>query len=359
MALFSRPVARKQNRDSRAIEALTRALADPDRYARENAVKSLGMTGEPAAVPALLRALADREEVVRSRAANALGEIANPAAVELYGYAHEELLARTVADLRVRTERDLVPAQMSTADADGALFPYETVDKLHDGHHHTGPITLLRVRGARGVAMAWEPLSARSAEDRQVERNLYKNVVGNRLVFEEIHHGLGLAFRYRWSGCDAFGLVRTATLENPGRRSVTVEVLDGLRNVLPHGAPLALYQQSSCLVDAYKQSECDAQTGLGLFALTAEIVDRAEPAEELRANTVWCHGLPHPTVCLSLDAVAAFLRELFEIERRHFSPQDQQVCVLSARDPSQRQIATRSQPPARQRCHIASSAACF
>ena len=155
-------------------------------------------------------------------------------------------------------------------DPDGALFPYETVDRLHDGHHHTGPVTLLRVRGRgrRGALAAWEPLSDRSAEDPRVERSLYKNVLGNRLVFEEVHHGLGLAFRYRWTGSDELGLVRTATLENRGAEAVEIELLDGLRNLLPWGAPLALYQQSSCLVDAYKRCDLDPDTGLGIFSLT-------------------------------------------------------------------------------------------
>jgi hypothetical protein len=200
-------------------------------------------------------------------------------------------------------------------DADGALFPYETVDRLHDGHHHTGPVTLLRVRGRRGVpargagrAALWEPLSDRSAEDPRVERSLYKNVLGNRLVFEEVHHGLGLAFRYRWTGSDELGLVRTATLENRGAEAVEVELLDGLRNLLPWGAPLALYQQSSCLVDAYKRCDLDPDSGLGIFSLTTGITDQPEPLERLRANVAWSHGLDATAVSLSLDAVAAFRR---------------------------------------------------
>ncbi len=192
-------------------------------------------------------------------------------------------------------------------DADGAIFPYETVDKLLDGHHHTGPITLLRVRAGTGEERLWEPFAAADPAE-GVERNLYKNVAGNRLVCEEIHHGLGLAFRARWSGCDEFGHVRTVTLANLGDEPVAVSLLDGLRNVLPYGAPLALYQQSSCLVDAYKQSECDPATKLGVFALTTRILDRPEASEILRANAAWCHGLPGFEVALSIDAVAAFRR---------------------------------------------------
>jgi hypothetical protein len=193
-------------------------------------------------------------------------------------------------------------------DADGALFPYETVDRLHDGHHHTGPITLLRVRRAGGPTALWQPFAERDPATSAIERNLYKTLAGDRLVFEEVRHELGLAFRYRWSGCEAFGLVRSATLEELRGEAVEVEVLDGLRNLLPWGAPLALYQHSSSLVDAYKRSDLDPATGMAIFSLTAGIVDRPEAIEVLRANVVWCQGLERPQVHLSLDALDAFRR---------------------------------------------------
>ena len=191
-------------------------------------------------------------------------------------------------------------------DPEGALFPYETVDKLHDSHPHTGPVTMFRVQPAGGPAVLWQPFAGTDTDDRVVERNLYKNVIGNRLVFEEVRHDLGLAFRHRWSGSDPFGLVRTATLVNLGDDTVAVALLDGLRNVLPHGVPLALYQHSSSLVDAYKRTDLDPGTGLATFSLTAKILDRAEAAEQLTANTVWCHGLADARVGLSLDAIDAF-----------------------------------------------------
>lgn len=191
-------------------------------------------------------------------------------------------------------------------DADGSLFPYVTVDQLHDAHHHTGPVTLLRVRRDGRPEVLWEPFAPGAGPG--VERNLYKHALGTPVVFEEIHRGLGLAFRYRWAACDAFGHVRTASLEELSGAPATVAVLDGLRNVLPFGAPLALYQHSSSLVDAYKRSEVDPATGLGIFSLTSRISDRAEAAEELRANTVWAGGLPGARVALSLDALEAFRR---------------------------------------------------
>ena len=193
-------------------------------------------------------------------------------------------------------------------DPDGALFPYETVDRLHDAPCHTGPITLVRWQRRGSPVLTWEPLAPVEIVGRAVERSLSKSTLGNRLVFEEIDHEAGLAFRYRWAGSDETGWVRTATLVNLGREPVVIDLLDGLRNILPSGAPLALYQRSSCLVDAYKRVDVDPESRLGIFSLTARISDRPEPAEELRASTVWCSGLPDFQVALSLDALHAFRR---------------------------------------------------
>jgi hypothetical protein len=191
-------------------------------------------------------------------------------------------------------------------DADGALFPYLTVDQLHDAHTHTGPITLVRVVRGQGPAVMWEPFGAAGNDDPAVERNLYKSATGHRVEFEEIRRDLGLAFRYSWAPADAFGWVRTAVLENVGTGAARVTLLDGLRNILPFGAPLGMYQGFSNLVDAYKRTEADAETGLGIFSLTAGITDRAEALEVLRANTVFCCGPESFRVHLAIGAIAAF-----------------------------------------------------
>lgn len=191
-------------------------------------------------------------------------------------------------------------------DADGSLFPYLTSDQLYDAHRHTGPLTLIRIARAQAAPIVWEPFADAGAESPAVERNLYKNALGNRLVFEEIQHELGLAFRYRWAACDEFGWVRTATLENRSPAPLRASLLDGVRNVLPFGAPLVLHQQAGNLVDAYKKSELDAATGLGIFGLTAGITDRAEALEVLRANTVWCWGVERFRGYLSLGTLSAF-----------------------------------------------------
>ncbi|MBP2681537.1 MAG: hypothetical protein H6Q78_1400, partial [Candidatus Krumholzibacteriota bacterium] len=158
------------------------------------------------------------------------------------------------------------------------------------------------------TAPLWEPFSRSSGETFRIERNLYKNVTGNRLVFEEVNRDLEITFRYRWSACDEFGIVRTASLSNHGSSAAVIDVLDGLRNVLPYGVPLALQQQMSPLVDAYRRTDYEPETRMGIFSLTSRIIDRPEAAEELRANTVWCHGLPEFDVYLSLPAIDAFRR---------------------------------------------------
>ena len=86
-------------------------------------------------------------------------------------------------------------------DPNGSLFPYENVDELHDAHRHAGPLTLIKVPGAAAGHTVWEPFAEAAAERPGIERNLYKNTVGNQLLFEEINHELGFAFRYRWAGC--------------------------------------------------------------------------------------------------------------------------------------------------------------
>ncbi|HMA77172.1 MAG TPA: hypothetical protein VKO43_07685, partial [Candidatus Krumholzibacteriaceae bacterium] len=191
-------------------------------------------------------------------------------------------------------------------DPNGSLFPYLTADKLYWSNYHTGPVTIISANVPGGKNLLWEPFITRGDEFFDIERNLYKNLAGNRLIFEEINRQLGLTFMYRWSACDEFGHVRTATLNNHSGRSVNLNLLDGLRNVLPFGAPLALYQQSSSLVDAYKRTDLEPGAGMAIFSLTSRITDRAEAAEELRANVAWSTGLDDYSVHLPIESLDLF-----------------------------------------------------
>jgi hypothetical protein len=191
---------------------------------------------------------------------------------------------------------------------DTALFPYVAVDKIHDSYTHTGSTTALRVqRGGR--AFLWLPFGDADTLGAEISRHLYKNELGNKLRFEEIHHGLELAFRYTWATSDEFGFVRQCELENLAATAVSVDLLDGVRNILPAGTPRAVQGNASNLVDAYKWAELDAACGLALFTLYTGITDRAEPCESLRATTAFCLGLPEPVVLLSTDQLRRFLHD--------------------------------------------------
>jgi hypothetical protein len=191
---------------------------------------------------------------------------------------------------------------------DFSLFPYETDDKIHKAAGATGPLTVLRIRRGGGRAVVWEPFQAGCQPGPGVRRDLYKSVLGNRVVFEETHAELGLTFRYAWATSEEFGFVRTATLEACGAagEAAEVEVIDGLVNLLPAGADLLVQQRFSCLLDAYTRCEVDQATALGVIALSSLIVDRPEPAESLRATVAWCRGMEPFQVLLSTDQLPAF-----------------------------------------------------
>jgi hypothetical protein len=188
-----------------------------------------------------------------------------------------------------------------------ALFPYITVDKIHESTRHTGSRTLLRVE-LDGHKDDWEPFNTEHDGRFRTTRKLYKNVLGNKLLFEEINHDLQMVFRYRWVTSDSYGFARQCELENLGSARCTVEVLDGLQNILPAGTPRFTQTNSSYLVDAYKWSELDEQTGLALFTLFSGITDRAEPCESLRATTVFCLGFDEQKILLSSEQIENFRR---------------------------------------------------
>ncbi|MBP8241526.1 MAG: hypothetical protein KAX36_04075 [Thermoflexales bacterium] len=174
--------------------------------------------------------------------------------------------------------------------AEQALFPYYTDDKLTESSEHTGPKAILLVTRAERTSL-WEPFSAEQRGIYTLERNLYKNVAGTALVFEEINHSLGLTYCYAWRSSDAFGLVKTSWLVNSGTSPCSIELLDGLQNLLPANISPNTQNEFSQLLDAYKRAEVDAATGLAIFSLNATLSDLAEPSESLLATTVAQLGL--------------------------------------------------------------------
>ncbi len=189
-------------------------------------------------------------------------------------------------------------------DTQSALFPYTTDDKVTENAENTGNLAVALVTRGDRTAL-WRPFSPQYAGLYRLTRNLYKNVCGNKLLFEEINHDLDLTYRYAWRTGDRFGFIKTTWLKNIAGEACAVRVLDGLQNLLPYGATTALQDAFSNLLNAYKRNELDPETGLGLFSLSSTQTDLAEPSESLMATTVWQVGLDAVTHLLSTRQVAA------------------------------------------------------
>lgn len=188
---------------------------------------------------------------------------------------------------------------------DNALFPYVPVDRVHESLAHTGPRTIVRLHCIDSVRF-WEPFNRDHRGRYAVSRNLYKSNLGDKLCFEETNHDLGLTFRYTWATSAEYGFVRDCELQNIGSDNARVDIVDGLQNILPAGTPRFTQTNSSNLVNAYKWTELDEQSGLAFLTLYSGITDRAEPCESLEATTAYCLGLENPTVLLSTTQLDAF-----------------------------------------------------
>ena len=183
-------------------------------------------------------------------------------------------------------------------DSESALFPYYTDDKITESAEITGSKTILQVH-ADGKTYLWEPFSTRYVGIYKTQRNLYKNNYGNKVVFEEINEDLGLTFRYQWNSSDTYGFVKKSTIINDTGNEVQVTVLDGIQNIIPFGVSSDLQNRQSNLVDAYKKNELEAEVGIGIYALSAIIVDKAEPSEALKATIAWSAGIENAKYLVS------------------------------------------------------------
>ena len=199
-----------------------------------------------------------------------------------------------------------------------ALFPYYTVDKIHDSQDLTGSKTLILATrqgqqketgngtSDEGEQSLWEPFSDRYAGIYVIRRTLFKSLMGDTLRFEEVNEDLGLTFSVTWSTSERFGFVKRSELVNHGTGAATVRVLDGVQNLMPYGISRELQTTRSVLADAYKKNELVPDTTLGLFTLSAIPVDKAEPSEALKATTVWSAGLDPQAILLSTRQLDRF-----------------------------------------------------
>ncbi|ALO16435.1 hypothetical protein L21SP5_02815 [Salinivirga cyanobacteriivorans] len=182
--------------------------------------------------------------------------------------------------------------------ADLALFPYYTDDKITNNSENTGSKTILKIHTDNEVHL-WEPFSCRYEGIYPITRNLYKNFAGNKIIFEETNEALSLTFLYTWQVSDKYGFIKTSEIQNLNHKQVTVEILDGIQNILPFGVGADLQNGTSNLANAYKRNELVNMVKLGIYSLSAMIIDKAEPSEALKATTVWSTGLKPNNILLS------------------------------------------------------------
>ncbi|MBQ4822341.1 hypothetical protein [Aquimarina sp. MMG016] len=182
--------------------------------------------------------------------------------------------------------------------AEYALFPYYTDDKITESYDITGSKSIFEVNKG-GQTYIWEPFSVRSEGKYNTTQNLYKNKYGNKIIFEEVNHDLELTFSYQWNSSNEFGFIKKSKLTNTSNEAVGVLVLDGVQNIMPASIGSDLQNQSSNLVDAYKRNELEDSSGLGIYALSAILVDKAEASEALKANIAWSIGLENPKYLVS------------------------------------------------------------
>jgi hypothetical protein len=200
-------------------------------------------------------------------------------------------------------------------DSENALFPYYTDDKITESAEITGSKTILRVHSNSKIYL-WEPFSDRYLGVYDINRNLYKNTFGNKVIFEEINNDLGITFRYQWSSSNQFGFVKNVNLLNNSSNKVEVAILDGIQNILPYGVTSEMQNTRSNLVDAYKKNELVSDTGMGIYALSAVIVDKAEPSEALKSTIVWSTGIEKAKYLVSSLQLDSF-RKGKEIIQEH------------------------------------------
>jgi hypothetical protein len=195
-------------------------------------------------------------------------------------------------------------------DRDNGLFPYTTVDKIHDSKNITGSRSYLFIE-KNGKISLWEPFTDVSAKTYQITRNLYKSIYGNKVIFEEVNLDLGIKFQYGWYNSEEFGFIKKSKVTNLTDEPINIEVLDGIKNILPFGIDNEFQTAYSNLLDAYKKSELLENSQLGIFSLSSIPVDRPEPSESLKATTVWsCGQKQGAKILLSEKQVGKFTKGL-------------------------------------------------
>ena len=189
--------------------------------------------------------------------------------------------------------------------SESAIFPYYTDDRITENDVNTGPKTILLIE-KNNKTFIWEPFSDNKNLVYDIHSSISKNLMGNAIIFEETNETLGVSFSYKWMNSRKFGWIRKSAINNLGNDIINIEILDGLQNILPAGTSSQIQNTFGNLLNAYKKSEIDTKTGMGIFALSATLTDLAEPSESLKANTLWHTGLDVNNYLLSSEQLESF-----------------------------------------------------
>jgi hypothetical protein len=139
-----------------------------------------------------------------------------------------------------------------------------------------------------------------------ISRNIYKNTAGNKIIFEEVNHDLKLTFSYAWLTSEIYGFIKQSNIKSDNSDKVTVEILDGIQNILPYGVYEDFQNELSTLSDGYKKNELIPDYLIGIYSLSSIPSDKAEPSESLRTTTVWSKGLSADKILLSSRQLNSF-----------------------------------------------------
>lgn len=180
----------------------------------------------------------------------------------------------------------------------GAVFPYRTVDQIHDAVGRVGGRTLVRRRSDGAI---WEPFTERSAGLAGVTRTVSRSAYSTWVTLAESHEDFGLEVRQTWTTSATRGVLRFVEFA-ASKSSVDVDVLDGMIDVLPACVEPAMQAGMSSLVTAYRMAELVGP--MGVYRLGSIPVDRAEPNEALLATSVWSTAAG--SVLLSEHQIEAF-----------------------------------------------------
>ncbi len=142
----------------------------------------------------------------------------------------------------------LGPLTAGRTSVEHALFPYRTVDRLHDAVRRVGGRTLVRPSGGE----IWEPFGRAAA--RGVTRSIERSAYGTSVTLIERHLTLDLEARQTWTTSHDHGVLRFFELVNVGADARELTVLDGVLDVLPASVDVGMQQTLSSLVDAYRMT---------------------------------------------------------------------------------------------------------